>query len=877
MPPAARSRTPLALPLVLLLLSVTCPAAAQRLPDSVAPEHYTLWFAPDFTSDTFRGTDAIRVRIKRQTRSITLHAADIEFGTVKITARGRTQTARVTLDSKSETATLTVADPLPAGPATIDISFAGTLNDKLRGFYLSTANGRKYAVTQLEATDARRAFPCFDEPGFKATFDISLTVDQRDTAISNGRLLSDTPDPAAGTHTVTFARTPRMSVYLVAMLVGDFACREGAVGETPVRVCSTPDKKALTGFALEAAQRVLAFYNDYFGIRYPFGKLDIIGIPDFAAGAMENAGAITFRESTLLTDPERASLRVRKTVASVLAHEIAHQWFGDLVTMKWWNDIWLNEGFATWLANKPLEEWKPEWNVQLDDVEDNRKALSTDALRTTRAIRTTVDTPDQINEVFDAIAYEKTAAVLRMVEHYTGKESFRRAVSSYLRKFSFSNAAGEDFWNEVTRVTGKPVNRIMASFVTQPGAPVLTIRSSCVGTSTELRLKQERFVGVANTPAPPAQTWTLPVCAKSSAQGGATCKVISKSEETIVVPGCTGPVFVNADSLGYFFSEYTTETVREFAGKGRGGLSAAERLSLLGDEWSMVRAGRHEIGAYLDIAGALSNDESAPVIGEIASRLRYAAAYLVKAPGLATYQAWIRATFGPVLDGLGMPGPASDTDARQSRRATLISLVGLTANSPDVQRRAGELALMYFANPSSIPGTLAPTILRVAAVRGDAVLYDQYRARLTELGSNPEEFYRYFGALTYFSDPALTTRTLEFALSSEVRSQDTATLIAGLMGGSGRERVWAFVKTNWETITSKLGTFQSLPAVVGGLGGFCSTEAAAEIARFFAEHPVPSAERTLRQALEQVASCAALNARQSPALAAWLQASHPAP
>jgi aminopeptidase N len=505
----------LILPLVALLCLLTHPAFAQRLPEGATPRHYTLWFAPDLANQTFRGRETIDVQIAAPTRTVTLNAAEITFATVSITAGGRAQEARVTLDDKAEMATLTVPQPLPAGSASLAITYTGVLNDKLRGFYISNANNRSYAVTQMEATDARRAFPSFDEPAYKATFDISLMIDAGDTAISNGRQTSDTPGPEPRKHTVTFSTTPKMSTYLVAMLVGDFVCREGRTEDIPIRVCSTPDKLRLTAFALEAAEQQVAFYNRYFGIKYPFGKLDIIGVPDFAAGAMENTGAITFREQYLLADPDHASLRTLKNVAAVTAHEIAHQWFGDLVTMKWWDDIWLNEGFATWMANKPLAEWKPEWRVELDDASETQEALSLDVLRSTRSIRTKAETPDQINELFDAIAYEKTAAVLRMVEAYVGREPMRSGITAYLRRHSFSNATGEDFWTEMARATGKPVDRIMKSLVDQPGAPVLTVKRSCSGGTSTLTVTQQRFVAASGAPAPAPQTWTIPACFKT--------------------------------------------------------------------------------------------------------------------------------------------------------------------------------------------------------------------------------------------------------------------------------------------------------------------------------------------------------------------------
>jgi aminopeptidase N len=854
-------------PLLLALLLVAAPASAQRLSGAVVPEHYDLWFAPDLERATFRGREAIRVQLREPASAVTLHAAEIEFGDVTIQAGGMTQTARVTLDAKTETATLTVPRQMPAGAATIRITYTGILNDKLRGFYLSKANGRNYAVTQMEPTDARRAFPSFDEPAFKATFAISMTVAQGDTAISNGAQLTDTPGPEPGTHTITYATTPKMSTYLVAMIVGDFACRSGASDGTAIRICSTPDKLALTGFALEAAEQQLAFYNDYFGIKYPFGKLDIIAVPDFAAGAMENAGAITFRERLLLVDPERASLGTRKSVASIISHEIAHQWFGNLVTMKWWNDIWLNEGFATWIASRPLAAWRPEWKVELDDAGDTQAALGLDALRSTRAIRIDVETPDEISEVFDGIAYEKTAGVLRMIESSVGVETFRKGIASYVAKFSYANAAGEDFWNEMARVTGQPIDRIMRSYVEQPGVPMVSVANTCTGSNTEIALSQSRFVGIPGATAP-AQTWTLPVCFKSN-DGQARCEILDAPRRTLTAPGCSN-VFANADSRGYYFTEYTPDAVRALA-RNASGLKPVERIGLLGDEWWMVRSGRHDIGVYLDLAGALATDDTPAVTDAIATRLGFTAEYLVTPAQRPRFQQWVRQRFGPEIESLGMPGAPGEGDERQSRRAELLGLVALGGNDTALQHRARELATAYMGNASTLPGTLVAPVLRTAAATGDAALYDQYLAQMRKVASQPEEYYRFFGALASFSDPALVRRTLQYAISSDVRTQDTGTLIAGLLGNPrSREAAWAFVQAEWDTLIKRLGTFQGIPTIAGAVGSFCSTESARQVRQFFAKNPIPSSERTLQQAIERIENCAALAARQSPAFSDWL-------
>ena len=853
--------------LAFVLLIGATPAAAQRLPGTAVPDHYTLWFEPDLAKETFRGRESIRVTLTEPTTSITLHAADITFGEVTITSGGRTQTAQVTTDAKNETATLTVPERLGEGQATIQITYNGILNDQLRGFYISKSNGRKYAVSQLEATDARRAFPSFDEPIYKATYDISMTVPEGDTAISNGKVASDTPGPQPGTHTLTFARTPKMSSYLVAMLVGDFVCREGSSDGIPIRICSTPDKRELTGFALEAAIQQLKFYNDYFGIKYPFGKLDIIGVPDFSAGAMENIGAITFRERLLLVDPASASIGTRKQVAGVISHEIAHQWFGDLVTMKWWDDIWLNEGFATWMANKPIAAWKPDWRVDLDDAADTQGALGIDALKSTRAIRMKVETPEEINEVFDGIAYEKTAAVLRMIENYVGADAFRKGVASYIKKYSYGNAAGEDFWGEVARVTGKPVDRIMRSFVDQVGAPVLTVRSSCSQNTNQFELKVGRFMGTPGaTPSP--QTWTLPVALKL-ANGQTRYELVDRSERTIKVEGC-GATYANADSRGYYFTDYTADATGQFAKK-PASLTAAERIGLLGDEWWMVKSGRHDIDLYLELVAAMATDETPIITETIVSGLDTINDDIADTAERTRYHAWLRAHFGPVLTALGLPGPANDSDDRQSRRGTLLLLLGVIGNDPAVQATARELAQRYMADPNSIPSTLAPNVLHVAAVGGDAALYDRYLAQLKKDGIQPEQYYRYFNALAFFSDPALVKRTLEFALSPDVRSQDASTLIGSLLVRPwSRDQAWEFTKERWPVLLKTLNIFQAIPALVHSFGAFCSPARAADVKEFLAKNAVPAVSRAAQQAVERIDSCVALDMRQSKPFAAWL-------
>ncbi|MGA2340875.1 MAG: M1 family metallopeptidase, partial [Terracidiphilus sp.] len=480
------------------------PAAGQRLPNTVIPAHYTLKLMPDLKAATFSGEESIDVDLSQPTNSITLNAIEIAFQSVAIVSNGSEQTGTVTLDADKQQATFTFPNVIPAGKATIKIRYTGILNNELRGFYLSKTARRNYAVTQFEATDARRAFPCFDEPAFKASYDISLVIDAADTAISNTPIVADTPGPGASEHTLVFGTTPKMSTYLVAFLVGDFQCTAGRQDDVDIRVCATPDKVAFTAYALGIAKFILHYYDDYFGIHYPLKKLDLIAIPDFEAGAMENFGAITYRETDLLLDPRTATVNEKREVGLVVAHEMAHQWFGDLVTMQWWDNIWLNEGFATWMENKPVAAMHPEWNIPEVVAGDEQDTLNIDAEPTTRAIRARADTPDEIDQMFDGIAYGKASDVLLMLENYLGEETFRKGVHAYLAAHEYGNATAEDFWNAQTATSHKPVDKIMESFVAQPGEPLLTFAAPMDG---KVSVEQKRFFLSPSITPDPAQKW----------------------------------------------------------------------------------------------------------------------------------------------------------------------------------------------------------------------------------------------------------------------------------------------------------------------------------------------------------------------------------
>jgi aminopeptidase N len=851
----------------ILIAGVPAPASAQRLPSNVTPVHYDITVEPDLAAAKFAGRETISVTLKEPATEIVLNAAEIEFGSVQVVAGGRTQPATVSLDAPKDQATFTVPTAIPAGEAKIQIAYTGILNDDLRGLYLSKANNRRYAVTQLEATDARRMFPSFDEPAFKATFSLAAVIDAADHAISNGKVVSDVPGPRPGTHTIKFETTPKMSSYLLALAVGDFVCNEGSADSIPIRICSTPDKKALTGFALESTQQIIRYYNRYYSIKYPFKKLDIVAVPDFAAGAMENTAAIFYRETLLLAEPN-ASIGTRRAVAEVLAHEIAHQWFGDLVTMQWWDDIWLNEGFATWMQRKPVKAWKPEWDEDLGDAGDNQTAMSLDALRSTRPIRSKASTPAEINELFDPIAYEKGAAVLRMIESWVGEEGFRKAINDYVGRHKYGNARAEDFWSTVAASTGKPVDKVMQAFVDQPGVPLLNVSTSCANGRGTVTMSQSRFT-VDRTNTSPSPVWQIPVCMRSET-GDPTCHLLDAPKAEVALKACPAWTMPNAGGKGYYRSSMDTEGLKALEGN-ISKLSAPERLTLVSDQWALVRGGVQDVGAFLEVASAFGSETSEPVLASLTGALRAIDRQLATPETRPAFRAWVSKLLGPSAAKLGWEtARTSSDDNAKALRATLLSQLG-EVQDPGAVAAARRLVGEELATPKSADPTLLDVAVNVAADSGDAALYDKYLAR-SKAAVDPEDRYRFLYSLTSFSDPALVRRTMDLAIGPDVRSQDAKLVIASLLGNpDARDLAWDLLREHWDAVQKKTGEFVGTVNIVNALSSFCDARRADEIKTVFASHPVPDAERTLSQVIERVNACGALAAVQGPKLAEALK------
>lgn len=838
---------------------------AQRLPHTVIPSSYDLTFTPDLTKATFSGEETIHVRLAEPSAKVVLNSSEIEIDEATVGA----QKATVSLDEANQQATLTLPTAVPAGETAIHIRFRGVLNDKLRGFYLSKSARRNYAVTQFEATDARRAFPSFDEPAFKAVFNVTLVVDKGDTAISNGSIVSDTPGPGEGKHTLKFSPSPKMSSYLLAMLVGDFACREGGADGIPIRVCSLPEDKDKTAYALEASENILKFYNRYFSVKYPYKKLDHIVFPDFAAGAMENIGAITYRDTALIIDPKTASYDARQGVAATIAHEMAHQWFGDLVTMQWWNDIWLNEGFATWMSDKPLEAWKPEWKVDQQEIGGTLGALGTDQIASIRTIRAQADTPAEIQNLFDGIAYGKAASVLRMVEVYVGPETFRKGVNAYLEKHAYANATAEDFWSQLTATSGKPVDKIMKSFTEQPGAPLVDISARCAGNKTLVTLTQQRyFVDEKLLAKGSDQLWTVPVALLPSATQKPYYVLLSQRTQKVELPGCSAWVYGNAGGRGYYRSGYEAENFQHIAAVASK-LSEAEQIRIPSDAWAMVRVGRMKIGDYLDLVknmnGSLSREVLMARVGQLGS---IHDRYVTEAERPA-FEAWVRGFVGPLLQQIGAAPQPGEPAERPALRADLIEILAGSGRDPQLLAKARTTAGQYMKDPASVDGELASGAVELSAQNGDAVLYDQYLEHMRK-AATPQEYNLYLRALGLFPQPELTRRTFDLLLSPEIRNQSMHAMFSPLSYYQTQPLAWQLFKDDYQKLIDKVGGLMesSLPRVAGV---FCDATLSNDAQQFLAAKKIPGAERELKNAKERVDACIQVRTLQQKNLTDYLQ------
>jgi aminopeptidase N len=863
-------RTRLTLLTLLFLTISTISLQAQRLPTTVVPSHYKLFLDPDIGAQKFTGEETITVQVQQSTSEIVLNSLGLEISLAEATAADKTLPSQVTYDQPNEMVRLSFSQPLPTGAATLHLKFSGKLTAGLRGLYLSKSARRQYAVTQFEGTYARMMFPGFDEPAFKATFDLSVIADKGDTAISNGRIIKDDPLPGSTRHKITFSTSPRMSTYLVALAIGDWQCLERTVDGVPIRVCAEPDKKQYGQFALEAAAQSVHFYNQWYGIKYPFEKLDMLAIPDYEWGGMENTASIFYRDTALLMDEKTASVFSKRGHATVVAHEIAHQWFGDLVTPAWWDDIWLNEGFASWMEYKPVMAWHPEWHMEEDEAATAQSVIGQDSLSAARAIHGDPRTSAEIKEMFDGITYQKGAAVLGMLESYVGPDVFRNGVNAYLKAHANGNATSADFWQAVAKVSGKPVDKIMPTFVMQPGVPLLTVSGSCSSGKQTLELSQQRFLLSSGDGAKQGEVWSIPICTKSATNAGSSCNLLDKPSARFAKSTCPDWIMANRDAKGYYRVFYRDQrNLNDVAVNAEKGLTVPERIAFVEDLWAMTRAGKEPVGVFLNVARDFRPELNRLLVEFIAGHMESIGRSLVPEQNQKQYRELVVQQFAPLAKEVGWNAKANDSDDRKALRASLLGILG-SAGDPDAVAMAKRITQAYIKDPTSVEGTIIGPALAVAAESGDAALYEQF-IQAMEHARSTEDYYHFLFALTSFRQPELAQRTLALIDQGKIRQQDYVRIFPALLAESpAREIAWDYLKAHWDSLAEKVTSFGGSGAV-SALGGFCSVEKRDEIKQFFTDHRAPGAERALQQSLERITTCVEFKQLQGDNMQKFLQ------
>ena len=856
-------------------------ADAVVLPVNVKPNKYTMTLQPDLGSFTFKGEQTIDIEILEPTARIALNAAELEISEVSLVRNGKSTAAHsVALDADTETATLDFGQTLSPGEAQLAMQFTGVLNDRLVGFYRSeyqdTEGETRYlATTQFEATDARRAFPCWDEPAQKAVFDVTLVFDEGFQAVSNTPIVEES-SPAPGLKSVRFGETPIMSTYLLAFVVGDIvSVEEDAADGTTVGVWTTRGKENQVAFALDTSVKLLGYFNEYFGIPYPLPKLDHIAIPDFAAGAMENWGCVTYRETALLVDPDNSSAGTRQRVAEVVAHEMAHMWFGDLVTMEWWDDLWLNESFASWMGTKAVDWLFPEWEMWTQFVNmDTNRALSLDGLKNSHPIEQEVKNPAEVSQLFDAISYSKGGSVIRMLEQFLGPDVFQGGLYRYLKGHEYGNARTQDLWSALEEESGLPVTDIMDSWVKQTGYPVLQAQADRSSDGVQVSLSQERFVydRLLGEEEPNPEVWKVPVSV--SGPGAAAASAVMESKEAVITLPAPSPADewykVNSDQTGFFRVNYTPEDWQRLAPAIRGlELPATDRLGIQNDAYALSRGGLLPVTQFLELAGSYSGETDASVWSDLASNLRDIEQLVAGMPVHPVYQRFGRELFAPAARRAGWTPRPEDGHLDSLLRSTVLGQSG-SYNDPETLSQASELFQRYLSDVDAVHPDLRGVVFSLAAQAGDRATYDQLWD-LEERTSLQEEKIRLLLAMSRFQDVALLNDALERSLSNRVRSQDTITVVASVAANpAGRETAWEFVKNNWAEFDRRYGGGGfGLMRLVSIVNSFNTEAQKADVENFFAENPAPAAERTIRQGLERIN----LNIRwlelNGPALNGW--------
>jgi len=827
-----------------------------RLPATVSPEHYEIRLTPDLEKFTFQGEQKVVIAVHEPVREIVLNAVELKIDHACLKDDSGTKIeAEVSLDEANERATFKFPQPVAAGRWKLHIDFTGTLNDKLHGFYRSTykdSSGvqKVLATTQFESTDARRAFPCWDEPDLKATFKVILVVDKALTAISNAGVESEKPLAGTNKKEVIFKPTIKMSTYLVAFIIGEFEGTEPVtVDGKPIRVWSIPGKRELGTFALDSAASFLSFFAKYYGIPYPGDKLDLIAIPDFASGAMENLGAVTFRETALLVDESSASHAELERVADVVAHELAHMWFGDLVTMKWWNGLWLNEAFATFMEMLAVDAWKPLWKRWESFGVSRAAAFGTDGLKSTRAIEFPVRLPEEAGAMFDILTYEKGASVLRMLEQYLGGEEFRKGISLYLNKHEYANAETTDLWDALEESSKQPVRQMMDSWIFQEGHPIVTVEPNADGTGVQL--SQERFYYLPDENRQ-QQIFHIPIMLRAKTERGSVTRKLILSQQTTKVDlgGKLDWIVVNDGGHGFYRVRYAPELLKKLTANPFENLAPIERFNLVSDTWSSVVSGSFPLAAYLQMAAMLKDETDKNVWSLIIASMAYLNR-LIEPGTRPKLEEFVRKLLSRCKERLGWAPENKEDELTKQLRGMVLSSMGTLGNDTGTQKQAVELYRKYKADNKACDPNVVPALVAILAYTGGPDVYKEFLEEF-KTAKTPQEEQRYLYALAAFRQEDLLKQTLERTLNGEVRTQNAPYLVQSVLNNvRGRQLAWDFLKGNWDTMI-KLFPENSIPRMCEGVTSLVSPKLEEEVKQFFATHKVKLAGKTIDQHLEKL-------------------------
>ena len=861
-------------------------AAEHRLPDTVRPEKYSIELRPNLKAFSFDGSESIRIQVARPTKTIALNAEGLEVreATVSSSKGGSRPATSIDFDSKREVLQLNFAESIPSGPATLRLSFSGTLNDELAGFYRSRytmSDGKQgyMAATQFESTDARRAFPCWDEPGAKATFEVSLVVPEGMTAVSNTPPI-DEKDLGDGTRLVRFAETPRMSTYLLAFAVGPLDSIEGKARRgTKLGVWALPDRIGHSRWALDEAIRILDYLNDYYGIPYPLEKLDHIALQDFAAGAMENWGAITYRERILLFDPATSSAQTRQTIVEVIAHETAHMWFGDLVTMAWWDDLWLNESFASWMGAKTTGALHPEWKMWTQFLEEDIvRGLALDGLKSSHPIEVPVRDPAEIREIFDDISYSKGASILRMLEQFLGEATFRRGIRDYLKAHAYGNARTEDLWRALTAASRQPVRALMGSWTRQTGFPLLDVQVKRTGGSARVGLTQSRFLySDILGPSKDRTRWKVPVRIARAGQKTPVSFLMEKKTESRPLGRSRRSadkdwIKVNAGQSGFYRVNYPPEEwdrLRRAVEAGE--LGTEDRSGLQNDAHALMRAGYLPATTLLDLTAAYRGEDDATGWRLIAESLHDVETLISDTRYLEKFDAFGRELLRRAGERSGWDPKPREGHLDALKRSTVLGRLGHHSYRP-VLAEAGRRFARYLKEPSTLHPDLRGVVYNLVGQQADQATYETLW-ELQRKAALQEEQVRLLMALSHPRDERLLQETLRRSLTDAVRSQDAVlviTTVAASRPSVGRDLAWSFVKDNWDELYRRYAESGFLiRRLVQIAQEFTTPEAVKDVERFFRGREAPEVRRTVQQSIEKIRVNAAWLKNNGKDLARW--------